>query len=280
MRRSLFGPVLPLSGTPLPAGRFYAPEALTPLAWTAPYRDLSPAARLSYNQLHALYINEQIAWFELTLAGFVDAVAPLLPRQADLRNFAEQERRHAAGFHAFNARREPGLSLVAAPSLVRWTARWPRLLPFWIPVILLLEERAVHFAESVLAESSELDPDFVACHARHLEEEADHLELDAYLLHQFWCRQPLAVRRCNAWLFEMAVRQALLFPRRSALRVIGVWRQRHPEAAGVDWRRELKALEENREFRRSVYSPEVCPRTFALLGALPEFNSVLEWLCR
>lgn len=43
--------------------RPFLPEGLTPLAHTAAYAMLTAQQRLRYNQLHGLYVNEQILLF-------------------------------------------------------------------------------------------------------------------------------------------------------------------------------------------------------------------------
>ena len=47
--------------------RLFMPEMLTPLYHTPAYRSLSERQRLRYNQLNALYFNEQIVFFEKAL---------------------------------------------------------------------------------------------------------------------------------------------------------------------------------------------------------------------
>src|SRR3954467_11462286 len=44
--------------------RLFIAEEFTPLFHTPEYGDLADAVRLRYNQLHALYFNEQVAFFE------------------------------------------------------------------------------------------------------------------------------------------------------------------------------------------------------------------------
>ena len=56
-----------LEDSPVDSGRLFIPEELTPLFHTPSYGELTAAQRLRYNQLHALYFNEQIMFFERAL---------------------------------------------------------------------------------------------------------------------------------------------------------------------------------------------------------------------
>ena len=86
--------------------RLFIPEQFTPLFHTAAYAGLAPHERRRYNQLYALYFNEQIIFFETSLAERVLlplAASGLPATLADgLRAFVEEERRHTRMFRELN----------------------------------------------------------------------------------------------------------------------------------------------------------------------------------
>ena len=78
--------------------RFIA-EEFTPLFHTREYAALPDAARLRYNQLHALYFNEQVAFFEQEmLSPALLALMKIAPSSMakELRIFHAEEQRHTA----------------------------------------------------------------------------------------------------------------------------------------------------------------------------------------
>src|SRR6266850_2175709 len=86
--------------------KLFLPEQFTPLFHTSAYANLSAEQRRRYNQLYALYFNEQIIFFETSLSESV--LLPLADSRlpADLtvalREFMEEEQRHTRMFRALN----------------------------------------------------------------------------------------------------------------------------------------------------------------------------------
>src|SRR5262245_20312198 len=97
----------------LDATRLFIAEEFTPLFHTTAYRSLPESARLRYNQLHALYFNEQVAFFEQEmLSPALRALARLaLPPAlaAGVREFHEEGQRHTAMFLALSRQWAPAL---------------------------------------------------------------------------------------------------------------------------------------------------------------------------
>src|SRR4051812_38688920 len=96
---------------PIDFGREFIPETLTPLAHTAAWQRLESHHRLRYNQLQALFFNEQIVFFE-TMVGTGTMQALLQEGWPDdfdqtLREFWDDEVRHTGMFRALNRRCAP-----------------------------------------------------------------------------------------------------------------------------------------------------------------------------
>ena len=105
------------------AGKPFIPAELTPLFHTPIYRELTEAQSLRYNQLHALYFNEQIMFFETAL-GRPILTALLRERWPDrlvdgLRQFVDEELRHTEMFRQLNRRCAPQLYARTATSFRR-----------------------------------------------------------------------------------------------------------------------------------------------------------------
>ena len=77
----------------------FIPEEFTPLSYTPSYRVLTEEQRLRYNQLQALYFNEQVIFFEVAIGRKVleallrRSLSPQLAK--GLRQFLEEEDREA-----------------------------------------------------------------------------------------------------------------------------------------------------------------------------------------
>src|SRR5687767_14215247 len=82
----------PASPSLIDFGKPFLPERLTPLFFTPVYATLNERQRLRYNQMQALYLNEQIVFFETAVGtNMLDALAhdPSLGHlQSALRQFA------------------------------------------------------------------------------------------------------------------------------------------------------------------------------------------------
>src|SRR6266498_3181273 len=213
--------------------RPFVPEALTPLSHAPVYHRLTPPQRLRYNQLHGLYVNEQILFFEEALAEQVlGALLRLeLPAGLDrsLRRFREDERAHSVMFREVNRACAPDLyargdfHFIKVPS-GGWRAlgaigRRPTWFPMLIWLMLMLEERALHYGREIRRDAAH-DPRFAATHARHLRDEARHVHWDQEVLDWLWPLTARPLRRMNAMLFTWLVGEFFSVPRRGALAVV------------------------------------------------------------
>jgi P-aminobenzoate N-oxygenase AurF len=276
---------------PVDFGRNFIPEALTPLSYTPVYRRLEARHRLRYNQLQALYFNEQIVFFE-TLVG-AGLMQGLLREQwpegfsETLRQFWHDEIRHTEMFRRLNRRCAPQLysagdsHFIAVPpalkAILHWTTRRPRFFSLYIWLMLLQEERSLYYSAQYMRHKEALEPHFVAVYRAHLIDEAGHVRCDQDLLDHWWPRVPAHVRRINARLLAWMVREFFSVPRRGQLNVVDTLAWEFPELRDrvPELKRQMLSLAADERYQLSLYSREITPRCFARFDQWPEFR-VLE----
>jgi hypothetical protein len=277
-------------GAPIDFCRRFVPEQFTPLYHTALYATLTEDQQRRYNQLYALYFNEQIIFFETSLAESVllplaaSGVRPALA--SALNDFVEEERRHTAMFRALNRRCAPafyaegGCHFIRVPAaygnLLRSIARRVRYFPMILWLMLLQEERSLFYSRAILRGRDALEPNFVEAHRAHMKDEVGHVGWDEELLDELWEACSPTLRRANAALFRWMVGEFFNVPKRGGVRVLSVFagefsdlqpRLRDLEAA-------VRDLAESPSYHRSLYSREIVPRTFARFDRCPEFSSL------
>jgi hypothetical protein len=201
-----------------------------------------------------------------------------------VRAMVASEARHAAMFRDLARGLHPGLyepfqyHFLRMPGgvlrTVKFLLRRPRLFPLFFWIVLLQEERAVHYSKEVIRCASNLDPRVVDAFERHLEDEKDHLGIDEALLQVYWERGASWIRRLNAHAFRLLVGEFLNTPSRAGIRVIDRLVQEAPSLEGR--RRELidglLGLAQNVRFHESLYSRRIVPKTFALFDRYAEFH--------
>jgi hypothetical protein len=273
---------------PFDSSRPFMPEELTPLPFTRSWERLSPPQRLRYNQLQALYFNEQVIFFETVLLRPVLAALlrePWPERVAlGLAAFREEEGRHSEMFRRLNRRAAPGLYAhgdhcfieVPAPwrAVVRWTTDRPLRYPMFLWLMLLQEERSIFYSRAWLRHRAELEPAFVAAHRRHVADEVGHVRWDEELLDAVWERASPRRRAWNARLFAWMVEEFFSTPKRAQLAVVDELARELPELSALlpQMRQQLLALGADPAFRRTLYSRVIVPRTFARFDGAPEFR--------
>lgn len=279
----------PLSDDPtIDLGRLFIPEELTPLSFTSSYRELTSGQRLRYNQLHALYFNEQILFFETVLLGpILDALQrEPWPRglAAGLAEFRAEERQHSEMFRRLNRRCAPWLyargdhHFIRMPAVLLavlgWAVRHPLLFPLFLWLMLLQEERSIFYSRTYLRHRGSLEPSFVAVHRRHVADEVGHVRWDEQLLDALWLRSSRLRRAVNARLFAWLLEEFFGAPKRGQLEVVAELVLEHPELGELapKMRTELLALGDDEAFRASLYSRSIVPRTFARFDSAPELR--------
>lgn len=267
--------------------RPFAPERMTPLAYTPLFGTLSGEERLRYNQHFALYVNEKIAYLEEELSHFMLAVAKL-PRAAHLRpellSLVQDEQRHATGFKALNRRAAPQLygardRLFVQPGkaverLTRGLAQLPTVFPLLLWIILLQEERSVYYSQLFTEEREFLEPNFVAIHERHSQDEAAHVAVDEQLIRLLWDDAPHIVRWANGHLLARAFSEFLYYPKRAAVEVLRISLAGHPLLDLMV--SQVLALRYDRNFLSTTYNRTTNPETLFLMDRYPELRPLAQ----
>jgi hypothetical protein len=280
-----WGATRPADRDAIDASRRFIVEQFTPLFHTAEYGSLPAAARLRYNQLHALYFNEQVAFFEQEmLSPALRALARMeLPPAlaAGVREFHEDEQRHTAMFRALNRRAAPewyargDYFFVAAGAAWRAVARkvsgQPQLVPLLLWLALLQEERSLFYSAGCLKEAELLEPQFVESHRAHLADEVSHISWDEELLDWLWPRTSGTLRALHARLLNWLLGEFFLLPKRSGLRVVLQLAREFPEVGNSALSGALAGLRANASYVGNLYSRAITPRAFARFDRHPEF---------
>ncbi|MBI3551603.1 MAG: diiron oxygenase [Elusimicrobia bacterium] len=262
------------------------PDRFTPLFHTSSWKGLDARERLRYNQLHALYFNEQLAFFEDGLADRLLAAALRLPLEPALSrrlsDFLAEEERHTDMFRRLNRLYSPALYEsehyrfvkvgAAGRALLDWAASKPALFPLFIWVMLLQEERAVYYSREIIRSGDALEPHFVAAHRLHLADEAGHVRYDEDLIALFWAGASPRLRAVNARLLRWALAEFFNTPKRGTLSVLDElcreFPRLAPEVPGM--KREMLALTGDEDYERTLYSRGIVPKAFSLLDQWPE----------
>lgn len=272
--------------------RPFIAEEFTPLFHTPLHATLPAEVRLRYNQLSALYFNEQVGFFEEVmlrpaLRALLEGPVPAALR-APLATFLAEEERHTTLFHALNRRaapefyeKSPRFFIPLSPS-VRWTLRQiitrPRRFPLLLWLALLQEERSLHYSKGMLAQSSRMEPHFVAIHRMHLADEVGHIGWDEQILDWLWPALSPAGRALNARLLTWMVREFFHLPKRSAQCVIAQLAREFPQLEAGALHAAVRRLATDPAYRRTLYSREITPRAFARFEADPQFALLAQAL--
>ena len=270
--------------------RPFLPEAQTPLFHTSVYARLDPAQRLRYNQLHGLYANEQILFFEQALA---EDVLGALVRQPlpdhlgeSLRRFRDDEAAHSIMFREVNQACAPELYArgdfhfirvpVGAWHALRAIGRRPIRFPLLVWLMLIQEERAIHHGREILRSAPTLEPRLVATHARHLRDEVHHVRWDQEILDWLWPRTSPALRRINAALFRWLVGEFFNVPRRGSVAVVRELARQCPELLTElpNMVGAIQGLAASADYHAWVYSRRIVPHTFRRFDRWPEFTGM------
>ena len=276
----------------------FIPEEFTPLYYTPFYQILTEGQRLRYNQLQAIYFNEQIIFFETAIGRPVlgallrDSLPPQLSR--GLRQFLEEEQRHTEMFQELNQQCAPQFYerghfyFIQLPrawmAILGWATRHPRLFPMFLWLMLLQEERSLFYSRKVIAQREEFEPLFVQTHRTHLADEVGHVRWDEELIEALWQRANPFLRKVNARLFGWMLREFFNAPKRAQLRVVHELTCEFPALSPLEpeMQRQLLALADDPTYQKSLYSREIAPKTFARFDDSPEFRSLalIGYRCR
>ena len=274
--------------------RRFLPEHLTPLFYTPIYEELSETQKLRYNQLHASYILEQTIFFESSMARHIltQLARTSLPEgwSNGLRTFVEEENRHSQMFRELNRRCLPGhygesdfyfirIGSATASLLAFWV-KHPTRFPLFLWLLLLEEERSLHYSRQFVKAAPQLEPSFVLVQRAHMADEVGHIGWDEKLLDWIWPRTPLWQRKLNARLFVWLVGEYFNTPRRGGLRVIRKFITEFPALRPrlEEMEQQILSLAQDVEYHRSLYSREITPKAFARFDDWEEFRGIEEVL--
>ena len=275
---------------PIDFSRWFIPQVLTHLYYTAAYAKLTGSQRLRYNQLFALYFNEQTMFFERSLAQNVLGyfLAQPLPSvlKTGLRQFIEEEQQHSAMFRRLNRQCAPAIYSNQDFHFIQVPALGAELLdaisrrPTWFPLLLWLmhlqEERALFFGRTFVKSADHLEPHFLAAQRKHLADEIGHVHWDEGLLDWVWPKTSFPLRWFNVRLLRWMIGEYFSAPKRAGLRVLESLVQEFPDLCTQhkELRRQLLDLETDQAFLRSLYSTENVPHTLKRFDEWPEFFSL------
>jgi P-aminobenzoate N-oxygenase AurF len=279
-----------LEETSMDFGRRFIPEEFTPLFYTESYRWLTEGQRLRYNQLQALYFNEQIIFFEQAIGRRV--LEALLrdswPRRLaeGMRQFSREEREHTEMFRRLNHRCAPQFYAArdfyfinpprAWMTVLNRATRRPRLFTTFLWLMLVQEERSLFYSKGFIAERGALEPHFVETHRVHLADEVGHVRWDEELIEVLWRRANPALRKMNARLFAWMLGEFFSAPKRAQLRVVEGLTREFPvlRARGAEMRHQLLSLSNDAQYQASLYSREIVPRAYTWFDKWPEFRAL------
>jgi len=271
-------------------GKPFIPEEFTPLSYTQSYRRLTEQQRLRYNQLQALYFNEQIIFFEQAIGRPV--LQALLRRsfprrlKEGLREFSEEERQHTEMFRRLNQRCAPEFYAAsdfyfidpprAWMAVLNQAAQYPHFFTMFLWLMLLQEERSLYFSKAFIAQREALEPHFVETHRVHLADEVGHVHWDEEMIEAVWRPANPFLREINARLFAWMLAEFFNAPKRAQLRVVQQLASEFPplRTEEPEMRRQLLALSDDEHYQASLYSREIVPRTYARFDRWPEFRAL------
>jgi hypothetical protein len=275
-------------GQEIDFSRWFMPDVLTPFYHTPAYQSLNEAQRLRYNQLNALYFNEQTMFFERALAQNVLGyfLARELPAglKAGLRQFLEEEERHSEMFRSLNRKCASGIYSRedfyfirvprAAGRILEFTSKRPQWFAFLLWLMHLQEERALFFGRTYVKYADCLEPHFVEVQRKHLADEIGHVRWDEALLDWVWPETGWLLRRFNSRILGWMIGEYFSTPKRSAVRVLGELIKEFPDLQPCysDFAAQLRELGSDSSYRRSLYCPDNVPNTFRRLDAWTEFK--------
>src|SRR5258705_1213498 len=134
--------------------------------------------------------------------------------KSNLVKFMAEEARHSAMFPRLNEQCAPRFYATsdfyfiqisgAARKLMDVMSRRPRLFPLFLWLMLLEEERALHYG-ATFVRSLGLEPHFVSVQRTHLADEAGHVRWDEELLDCIWGKTNPLLRHFNARLLSWMV---------------------------------------------------------------------------
>ena len=199
---------------------------LTPLYYSAVYQELTTAQQLRYNQLSAISFTDLILFFERSFAGALESLLRQRDRQTaefrvELESFLADERRHCEMWRRLNCVSVPRKPDVGdyrvirldrpLPMLLRMLTNRPQTFPVVVLVMLTLEEHSIEMSRRCArVDLDVLEPHYRDAFRAHLLDEARHVQVDSKIFHELIDPLSVNVRRLNAALFQLFIRNLWL----------------------------------------------------------------------
>lgn len=274
----------------------WMPEVLMPAGYLPSFQELTDFQKLRFNQLTAQAVCEQFIWFE------EDLICPILRNvlkartlnpelRRCLENFIEEEGRHSEMFlrllkkidpltyqskkyHLFGLRKSEALAF-------QQLIRRPNFFLVWIWMAIYFEERTLHFSKAYQSAKelnpSGIDPLFSRVHALHMIDEARHLQIDQYLLREFYVEES-KLKRGLAAAFTKKILSAYRSPQRNSRRIIQILSSEAPGPVWNQLEKELPSLRSNTAFQKAMFGSNALGRTRELMNLFPEMRTALAVL--
>jgi hypothetical protein len=271
---------------------FWFPEELTVWWYLKAYSGLSTSAKLRYNQLYSVSVNEIFGIFES------DFLAPILTRLSTLAStkeetdtlntFCEEEIKHAKMFRDLNSVAMPEfygesvryLTRKADPIgllLTSLIVRFPFFFGVWLWITLFFEERTIIYSKAFYKlRNNEVCGIFREAHRLHMIEEVHHVHLDETLADAYY--RPLGkFRRWLAGKMFNKVIQNFSSPKRLSFVIAEILRDEFPEEqTTIDaCIAELPSLRMNAAFQNTYFGSQSAPRTWKLMARYPELSPLI-----
>ncbi len=272
----------------------WMPNDMLPVSYLPAFKLLSAELKMVFNQAYAQAICEQFIWFEqVLLCSILKKTLDKKQLPADLRtclqHFFDEEDKHSELFWRVLEYSNPERYFerkffyyqanIVQTSFIKMIASYPDNFLVWIWLAIFFEERTIEFSRKYKAVEKTLEPVFSRAHYLHLLDESRHVQIDQYLLEQFYNKASKNKRRVASWMLE-SVLKAYISPRRVACNIVKHLSTRFPgEKKGLDrLALELPLLRTHREFQSATFGPRALPRTHTLLRNYEEMSDVLHLL--
>lgn len=274
----------------------WAPPGMAPLTYLKAFQALTSEQKLRYNQLFALGILEQFAWFESDLLGriLVQKIARLRAgefREA-LEHFVADEVKHTEMFWQIMEKYEPEiyserkyhfLNLGFLQKLGVWfLVTFPELNLAWIWMAIFFEERTLDYSKKYVdcerKTPGKIDPQFLTAHRLHLIDEARHFQMDIHFLERIY--NPAGwLKKSWAYFGMRRLMKAYTSPKRVTFKVLERMQTEFPDLKNETVRAlklELQEIGRSREFLDMAFGLRAVPRSRELMKSDPKMRRLIR----
>ena len=272
----------------------WMPDNMLPLSYLPGFCNLSEPLQKKINQSYAQAICEQFIWFEqILLCRILKKIMLKEKLPSDLKiclqHFYDEEEKHSELFWRVLEYSDPSLyfdrtfayyhTTFLQEKFIDLIANHPDRFLVWIWLAIFFEERTVEFSRKYKTTKEPLEPVFARAHYLHLLDESRHIQIDQYLLKNFY--EPSSTRRKKvaAWMLHIVL-DAYVSPRRVARNIIKQTLKEFPEEHQnlQKLQKQLPDLRTHKTFQGSTFGPKALPRTHALLSNYEEMSRVQNLL--